>query len=83
MNQDNDEDEMRPEYDISGGIRGKYFRRYTESRFRLDAAPWALGAVTESTGAWATGNMIAVAAEPLYRAPRIEIGFSGATNTPS
>ena len=23
-------DEMRPEYDFSGGVRGKYARRYTE-----------------------------------------------------
>lgn len=25
------EPEMRPEYDFSGGVRGKYYKRYTES----------------------------------------------------
>jgi len=25
------EPEMRPEYDFSGGVRGKYYRRYAES----------------------------------------------------
>ena len=25
-----DEDEMRPEYDLRGGVRGKYYRRYME-----------------------------------------------------
>jgi len=32
MNQENDRDrEMRPEYDIHGGVRGKYFARYKNS----------------------------------------------------
>jgi len=33
MSQQNDpapEDEMRPEYDLRGGIRGKYFNQYKE-----------------------------------------------------
>jgi hypothetical protein len=25
-----DDDEMRPEYDLSGGVRGKYYRQYME-----------------------------------------------------
>jgi hypothetical protein len=25
-----DADEMRPEYDLSGGVRGKYYHRYME-----------------------------------------------------
>lgn len=33
MNQVNrDKDEMRPEYDIRGGVRGKYVDRYQEQR---------------------------------------------------
>lgn len=34
MNQENDlhqEDEMRPEYDFSGGVRGKYYEDFTRS----------------------------------------------------
>ena len=34
MNQESkatDDDEMRPEYDFSGGVRGKYYEAYTQS----------------------------------------------------
>jgi hypothetical protein len=27
---DRDKDEMRPEYDIRGGVRGKYYERYRQ-----------------------------------------------------
>ena len=33
MSMDNDrlaEDEMRPEYDLRGGVRGKYYKQYME-----------------------------------------------------
>jgi len=33
MSRENDrlaEDEMRPEYDLRGGVRGKYYKQYTE-----------------------------------------------------
>ena len=30
MNQKSEEDEMRPEYDFSGGIRGKHHKAYPE-----------------------------------------------------
>jgi hypothetical protein len=33
MSQENDrreEDEMRPEYDFRGGVRGKYYKQYVE-----------------------------------------------------
>ena len=28
------EPEMRPEYDFSGAVRGKHYKRYLEGRFR-------------------------------------------------
>ena len=31
MKRKTNEPEMRPEYDFSGGVRGKYYRRYMES----------------------------------------------------
>jgi len=34
MNQESerlDEDEMRPEYDLRGGVRGKYYKQYLEA----------------------------------------------------
>ncbi|MBV8207192.1 MAG: hypothetical protein JO041_10390 [Acidobacteria bacterium] len=30
MKQDKDKGEMRSEYDLTGGVRGKYYQRYTE-----------------------------------------------------
>ncbi len=30
VSRQNGEDEMRPEYDFSGGVRGKYAKRYAE-----------------------------------------------------
>ena len=29
-NKPSDEDEMRPEYDLRGGVRGKYYERYKQ-----------------------------------------------------
>lgn len=29
-NDHSDEDEMRPEYDLRGGVRGKYYKQYSE-----------------------------------------------------
>ena len=29
-NDRSDEDEMRPEYDLRGGVRGKYYKQYME-----------------------------------------------------
>ena len=29
-NPNNDPDEMRPEYDLRGGVRGKYFEQYKQ-----------------------------------------------------
>ena len=30
QNKRGDEDEMRPEYDLRGGVRGKYYKQYME-----------------------------------------------------
>jgi hypothetical protein len=36
MNQDSDaRDEMKPEYDFRGGVRGKYYERYHAERNRV------------------------------------------------
>ena len=35
MNQENDQDEMRPEYDIRGGVRGKYYERYIAANIHV------------------------------------------------
>jgi len=51
MNQENKErDDMRPEYDFRGGVRGKYFERYHAERARvrvvIDDSPF----IASSTG---------------------------------
>ncbi|OGK77006.1 MAG: hypothetical protein A2X53_05130 [Candidatus Rokubacteria bacterium GWA2_70_23] len=38
MSQDNNQQDMRPEYDIRGGVRGKYFDRYREG-INIDVPP--------------------------------------------
>jgi hypothetical protein len=30
MSPDNDNDDMRPEYDLRGGVRGQYYERYQQ-----------------------------------------------------
>lgn len=30
LNNERDEDDMRPEYDLRGGVRGKYYQRYRQ-----------------------------------------------------
>ena len=40
MSQENErQEDMRPEYDIRGGVRGKYFDQYHQSIIRLDDSP--------------------------------------------
>jgi len=76
MSQENDAEKMRPEYDIRGGVRGKYFRRYMESRLHPDESPWISVPATGSTGEHARESTIQVVVEPLYQAPRMEVSVS-------
>lgn len=75
--QENDE-EMRPEYDIRGGVRGKYLARYTEARLQLQESPWTRLPSTESRGDHAGESTVHIGAEPLYQTARIEVGAPAA-----
>ena len=69
MSQENEE--MRPEYDIRGGVRGKYFRVYgggVELQDLLRIHP----PETESRGEHAVQSTIQIGAEPIYLTPRLE-----------
>jgi hypothetical protein len=70
MSQENEE--MRPEYDIRGGVRGKYFRQYSGG-VQLQDAPWIQPQETESNGEHAAQSTIRVGAEPIYLTPRLEV----------
>ena len=74
MSQGSSEEEMRPEYDIRGGVRGKYYREYTESRFRLQDRTWVSTPETGSIGQHTGDSTIRIGAEPLYQSLRIETG---------
>lgn len=71
MSQENEE--MRPEYDIRGGVRGKYFRQYSGS-VHLQDSPWIHPQETESKGEHASQSTIRIGAEPIYLTLRLEVG---------
>lgn len=65
-------EEMRPEYDIRGGVRGKYFRGKSGS-VELQESPWIHPQDTESKGEHANQSTIRIGAEPVYLALRLEV----------
>lgn len=73
MSQENEE--MRPEYDIRGGVRGKYFElpQVTDA-LRLEDSPWIQPQVSESRGMHASQSTVQIGAEPIYLTPHLEVG---------
>ena len=80
-------EEMRPEYDIRGGARGRYFGRYVASggqelpqvldaALRLEDSPSILLPRTESRGRHAGQSTMRVGGEPVCLTPRLEVGES-------
>jgi hypothetical protein len=67
-------EDMRPEYDIRGGTRGKYFQQYW---LRLNESPWVQLPATESRGRHRTQSTIQIIAEPIYLTPRLEVDPAG------
>jgi hypothetical protein len=63
--------EMRAEYDIRGGVRGKYYKRYTESRLSIRAAPPGVTVVTSSStasfGEHPEESTVMLATRPIYQ----------------
>jgi hypothetical protein len=73
MSQENEE--MRPEYDIRGGTRGKYFGKYVKSAtLRIEDAPWIQPQMNESQGKHESQSTIQIGAEPIYLTPCLEVG---------
>lgn len=84
MNQESNEEEMRPEYDIRGGVRGKYFDRYyahaktgqPRSSVTVASAPF----VMSTDGTNALGNDVGISREvpvPILISPQVQIGVPG------
>ena len=79
MSPENNKEEMRPEYDIRGGVRGRYFARYhsmkeqSESRVTVASNPF----VMSTDGANALGKDVGISREalaPIFISPRVQIG---------
>ena len=70
MNQENSgRGEMRAEYDIRGGVRGKYLHRYTTGTNAVTAWFTASGVTVNRTDAVITGS-VAVGSVELGSTPR-------------
>jgi hypothetical protein len=70
MSQENEREDMRSEYDIRGGLRGKYFSRYVVSRVSvLGSAPIRVEATvsTASLGIHPGESTVRLVAEPVYQ----------------
>lgn len=78
MSQEGDErQEMRPEYNISGGVRGKYLNRYRQGTsitagLTFEESPF----IAKSTASAPSVGTItrAVSYPPLHPSPKIQIG---------
>lgn len=69
MSPENEEEqEMQPEYDIRGGVRGKYFLRYTGELSLQDPQwfQWVQSPKTASRGTHPSESTIQIGAEPIY-----------------
>jgi len=68
-------EEMRPEYDIRGGERGKYFRQYHEGPLlHVVTTDWVQVQTTESMGRHRRCSTEWVGAEPAYVSLRPVVG---------
>lgn len=70
----NSEKDMRPEYDFSGGVRGKYYERHKRWTSITSASSASTAPVSEvSTGTRSTGKITTVVSCPM---PHLSSNFS-------
>jgi hypothetical protein len=73
MSQENNQQDMRAEYDIRGGVRGKYFERYRQS-IKFDDSPLV---VKNTASAPQIGSITRPLSYPTpLPSPRLQIGDS-------
>lgn len=75
-----DRENMRPEYDIRGGVRGKYVEEYKQatilSSITFEESPFI--AMTTVSTPWVGSITIAAVYPPAYPSPKIQLGVSAA-----
>ena len=81
MSQTSDhEDEMQPEYDIRGGVRGKYFERYNASN-KITIESNLVANTTSSTESVGTiTRPVSMTYAYCPPSPKIEVGSAVAVN---
>jgi hypothetical protein len=70
MNQGNERTEMEPEYNIRGGVRGKYFERYQEmvaAKVQVEEAFWIQPGVSASRGEHSRHSTLHISVDPAYQ----------------
>ena len=65
-------EEMRPEYNFRGGVRGKFYRKHLGT-VRFQDSPWVQRQESVSEGEHASQSTIQIVAEPVYRVPHLEV----------
>ncbi len=73
MSQESDRDEMRPEYDFRGGVRGKYFDP-ARARVRVTIRDMWLIAPGGNAGVQDVERVTFTWAEPYLTIPRLQVG---------
>ena len=68
------DEEMRPEYDIRGGVRGKYFQEYvaTQPRVTISTSPFIV--TTNAGGEDDSGLERSFVAPPMIKSPELIFG---------
>ena len=74
----NPQDKMRPEYDFSGGVRGKYYERY-QTRYKITITSDLVATSTSSAESVGAITRPASMTQPVLYAystasPKIEVG---------
>lgn len=75
MSQESDEkQEMRAEYDIRGGVRGKYFRSYGEAAIHIAFEETSLIAVSTTSTPLICSITRAAVYPPAFPSPKVRVG---------
>ena len=70
MSQEPEDDDLEPEYDFSGAVRGKYYQRYQQGRNVVLLDPDVAQAFKDSESVNRAGCDLVPAAHPDERKPR-------------
>lgn len=80
MSQENSQQDMRPEYDIRGGVRGRYFEQYRQG-IKLEDSPLVAKNTTSAPQIGAITRQLSYPTP--IPSPRLQIGGSSTTHAGS